>query len=284
MPILEFLAAPFVLAILLVGIHAYLGLHVLERDVIFVDISLSQVAALGSAVSLFFVQENEGTGLALTLSLTFCLATSFALTLLRHFEKSVSQEALIGMTYALASGALILVADKLPHGSEHLKEALVGNILFVTWSDVFQTFIIYSIIGIIHFVFRRQFWRATYGQTNAFWWDFLFYFLFGIVITFSTKHAGVLVVFSILVAPASLAKRFFPDHRNQLFRQLSLAWLVGTIGLGLSFILSYKLDLPSGASIVCTLTSLFFISLIVRVLIKQGIRLQFFKKLLSFNL
>ncbi len=264
MQALVFLAAPFALAVLLVGIHAYLGLHVLEREVIFVDISLSQVAALGSAVSLFFVHEGEGSGLALTLSLTFCLATSFALALLRHYEKSVSQEALIGMTYALASGALILVADRLPHGAEHLKEALVGNILFVTWPQVFQTFVIYAIIGIVHYIFRHQFWRASRGEAGVFWWDFLFYFLFGIVITFSTKHAGVLVVFSILVAPAALATRFFPDKKKQLLSRLSLAWVVGTVGLGLSFILSYNLDLPSGASIVCTLTSLFFLALIFK--------------------
>lgn len=261
---IAFLAAPFALAVLLVGIHAYLGLHVLEREVIFVDISLSQVAALGSAVSLFFVHEGEGVGLALALSLSFCLATSFALALLRNHEKSVSQEALIGMTYALASGAMILVADKLPHGAEHLKEALVGNILFVTWPQVLQTFGIYSAIGIAHWFFRKQFWQASRGESGMFWWDFLFYFLFGVVITFSTRHAGVLVVFSILVAPAALATRFFPDTKESLISRLILAWTVGSLGLLLSFVLSYNLDLPSGASIVCTLTVLFFLALLIK--------------------
>jgi zinc/manganese transport system permease protein len=260
MEALEFLAAPFALAFLLVGIHAYLGLHVLKREVIFVDISLSQVAALGGAVSLFFVREGEGAALALTLSLSFCLIVAFGLALLRHFEKSVSQEALIGMTYALASGALILVADKLPHGAEHLKEALVGNILFVTWGQVLETFLIYLFIGIIHWVFRKNFWRASKGEKGTFWWDFLFYFLFGIVITFSTRHAGVLVVFAILVAPAALASRYF----SKLSSQLILAWIVGFLGLVISFVLSYALDLPSGATIVCTLTSLFFLALLIR--------------------
>ena len=260
MDVLHFLAAPFVLAVLLVGIHAYLGLHVLEREVIFVDISLSQVAALGGAVSLFFVHEGEDMGLALGLSLSFCLIVSFALALLRHYEKSISQEALIGMTYALASGALILVADKLPHGAEHLKEALVGNILFVTWPQVFQTFLIYSLIGIVHWFCRKPFWRASRGEKGVFWWDFLFYFLFGIVITFSTRHAGVLVVFSILVAPAALSTRYF----KTLAPRLLLAWIVGTLGLLLSFLLSYNFDLPSGATIVCTLTSLFFLALLIR--------------------
>lgn len=260
MEALQFLAAPFALAILLVGIHAYLGLHVLRREVIFVDISLSQVAALGAAVSLFFVQEGQGAGLALSLSLALCLIVSLALALLRHYEKSISQEALIGMTYALASGALILVADKLPHGAEHLKEALIGNILFVTWPQVSETFAIYLVIGIVHWIFRKPFWRASNGEKGMFWWDFLFYFLFGIVITFSTRHAGVLVVFSILVAPAALATRY----SKNLISQLLLAWAVGSIGLLLAFLLSYNLDLPSGATIVCTLCTLFFAALLVR--------------------
>jgi zinc/manganese transport system permease protein len=262
MPILEFLAAPFVLAILLVGIHAYLGLHVLERDVIFVDISLSQVAALGAAVSLFFVHDGENASLAFSLSLGFCLVAAFALALLRHYEKSISQEALIGMTYALASGALILVADKLPHGAEHLKEALIGNILFVTWPQVLQTLIIYAVVGLGHWKFRSQFWKASRGEKGLFWWDVLFYFLFGIVITFSTQHAGVLVVFSILVAPAALASRFFKDSQHQLMKRLGLSWLVGSLGILAAFILSYNLDLPSGAAIVCTLTIVFFLSLL----------------------
>ncbi|MBC7753661.1 MAG: metal ABC transporter permease [Moraxellaceae bacterium] len=264
MQALEFLAAPMVLAALLVLIHAYLGLHVLEREVIFVDISLSQVAALGGAVSLFFVSEEGGGMLALSLSLSFCLVTSLALALLRHYEKSISQEALIGMSYALASGAMILVADKLPHGSEHLKESLIGNILFVTWPQVLQTFLIYAAIGLVHWFFRKQFWQASRGEKGVFWWDFLFYFLFGIVITFSTRHAGVLVVFSILVAPAALASRFFPGKKTSLWPKLVLAWGVGILGLFLSFILSYNADLPTGATIVCTLTTLFFLALLIR--------------------
>lgn len=260
MDIVILMAAPVALACLLVAIHAYLGLHVLEREVIFVDISLSQVAALGAAVSLFFWKEGEGEIYALFLSLALCLAVSFVLALLRRYEKSVSQEALIGMTYAAASGALILVADRLPHGAEHLKEALVGNILFVTWSQVFTTAAIYAAIGAVHWIFRSKFWAATRGEGDLFWWDFLFYFLFGIVITFSTRHAGVLVVFAILVAPAALASRFARDLRARL----AIAWLLGMLGVLVAFAASYAGDLPAGATLVCTLTVLFFASLMFR--------------------
>lgn len=255
---LQFLAAPFALAVLLVGIHAYLGLHVLAREVIFVDISLAQVAALGATLSLFFVDEDENAFLSLSFALGLCLLVAFALALLKRYEKSISQEVLIGMTYALASGLLILAADRLPHGAENLKEALIGNILFVTWPQVFYTFATYSAVGVVHWIFRHQFWKASRGEPKMFWWDFLFYFLFGIVITLSTRHAGVLVVFSVLVAPAALASRYYLD----LTRRLLLAWFVGVLGIGLAFILSYKLDLPSGAAIVVTLTAVFFLSLL----------------------
>lgn len=255
-----FLAAPLVLSFLLVGIHAYLGLHVLERGVIFVDISLSQVAALGAAFSLFFLPEESP--YAVLFSLVCCLLVAVALSLLRRYEKVISQEALIGMTYALASGLLILVVDRLPHGAEHLKEALVGNILFVTWAQVGLTAFIYALIGILHFIFRKQFWAASRGESVAFFWDFLFYFLFGIVITFSTQHAGVLVVFSILVVPAALAFRLAEGLR----RRLVIAWVLGLLGIALSFVLSYKMDLPAGAAIVTVLNAGFFLMLIVKLL------------------
>lgn len=251
-----FLAAPATLAILLVGIHAYLGLHVLARDVIFVDIGLSQVAALGAAISMFFVPEGEGR-VALFCSLGLCLLVALLLAVLRHFERKISQEVLIGMTYAMASGALILVADKLPHGTEHLKHALIGNILFVTWEQVLETAGVYAVIGILHWTFRRQFWASSSGRSESFFWDFIFYLLFGIVITFSTHHAGVLVVFSILVAPAALASRF----ANSLARRLMVSWALGTFGVLLAFVLSYRLDLPAGAAIVVVLTAGFFLAL-----------------------
>lgn len=260
---LSFHAAPIVLGLLLVLIHAYLGLHVLERGVIFVDISLAQVAALGSALSLFFVGADDHGhwgGLETLTSLGLCLAVALALALFRRFEKKISQEALIGITYALASGALILIADKLPHGTEHLKEAMVGNILFVTWADVMETFAVYAFVGLLHFVFRRQFWASSREENTSFFWDFLFYLLFGTVITFSTRHAGVLVVFSILVVPAALALRLVGGVQ----RRLMIAWAIGFTGLLAAFMLSFKYDLPTGAGVVTTLTGGFFLFLIVK--------------------
>ncbi len=264
--LIVFLGPPFVLAILLVGIHAYLGLHVLQRDVIFVDISLSQVAALGSALSLFVISDDESS-ISIAISLTLCLLIALALALFRHFERKISQEAIIGITYAMASGLLILVLDRLPHGGEHLKTALVGNILFVTWAQVATTAGIYFAVGAIHLFFAKRFWAITRGQERSLFWDFIFYFLFGVVITFSTHHAGVLVVFSILVVPAALACRFSESTGSRL----AFAWVFGSIGIALAFLLSMRFDLPAGAAIVTTLTSLFFAILVSRLIYERNI-------------
>lgn len=265
---LIFLAAPATLAILLVLIHAYLGLHVLARDVIFVDIGLSQVAALGAAISMFYVPEGEGT-FAILSSLLLCLAVAFVLALLRRYEKKISQEVLIGMTYALASGLLVLVADRLPHGTEHLKHALIGNILFVTWPQVLETFVVYAIVGGIHWICRQQFWAASKGEIESFFWDFMFYVLFGIVITFSTHHAGVLVVFAVLVAPAALACRFY----RRAWTRLLASWSIGIVGVLCAFATSYIFDFPAGAGIVSILAVGFFM-IVIAALIKERLSLH----------
>ena len=253
-------AAPFVLATLLVLIHTYMGLHVLEREVVFVDISLSQVAALGAGVaSLFINTENSNNIYAFSISLSFCFIAALILSIFKYTEKKISQEVIIGMTFAMASAMLILVLDHSPHGAEHLKDAMIGNILFVTWKDVLVTFIVYSLVGLAHFVFRRQLWEVTRGKISSFIWDFLFYFLFGIVITFSTHHAGVLVVFAILVGPAAMAKKLV---EHSLKKRLFLSWVFGILGVFISFILSFKFDLPTGAAIVAVICCLFFITLI----------------------
>lgn len=261
---LRFLAPAIVLAILLVGIHAYLGLHVLKRDVIFVDISLSQISALGAALSLWATQ-SENNSSAFFFSLLLCLLVSLGLSLFRKYEKQISQEAIIGITYAFASGVLILVMAQLPHGDEHLKTAMIGNILFVSWQSVIETAVVYSAIGLIHYFFRKQFWAISNGEKSSFAWDFLFYFLFGVVITFSTHHAGVLVVFSILVVPAALGCRFAQTIRSRLL----FSWAFGLLAVLLAFYLSTEFDWPAGAGIVATLTASFFIILVGRLLLER---------------
>lgn len=242
----------FVECLVLVGIHSYLGLHVVKRKVIFVDLALAQVAALGATVGfLFGMAPTSRAAFLFSVAFTLVGAAVFALTRLRNDR--VPQEAVIGLVYALAAAVSILVVDKSPHGAEHIKDLLTGTILWVRWSEILEAAVAYSVIGAFHFVLRRRFIRISEDPEGAFragmWvrlWDFLFYLSFGIVITFSVRTAGVLLVFVFLVAPAISAVLISGRWRTQLF----IGWGMGTVVTALALYLSYVLDLPSGPAVV----------------------------------
>lgn len=254
---LVFMAAPFAACLILVGLHGYLGLHVLLRQVIFVDLALAQIAALGAVVAL--VQGHEpGTPASFSYSLgaTVLGAFVFSLTRTRRHDSKVPQEALIGITYVIASAAALLVADRAPEGAEHIKELLAGSILWVTWGVVIKDLLIYSAVGLFHYIFRKKLImisenpeRAYAEGMNVRLWDFLFYLSFGVIITLSVEIAGVLMVFSYLVAPAIIAL----GSSNRWGSRIVIAWAVGFLASALGLIASYKVDFPSGPAIVCAL-------------------------------
>ncbi len=242
-----FLAAPFAMCLILAGIHCYLGLHVLARGVIFVDLSLAQVAAFGATLAVFFGFDHHAPATYfISLGSTFCAAALFALA--RRHENLFSQEAIIGIVYALASAAVVLVVDKIAHGAEHIKDLLVGQVLWVTWNDVVKTALIYGAVSAVHFVFRKPLLAVSFGKHNGRTggWDFLFYALFGVVITSSVSLAGVLQVFAYLIVPAVAGSLFFESIRARLF----FGWALGFALSFLGMVLSYLWDLPAGAFIV----------------------------------
>ncbi|HEX6862450.1 MAG TPA: iron chelate uptake ABC transporter family permease subunit [Thermoanaerobaculia bacterium] len=254
---LAFMAAPFAACLILVGIHGYLGLHVLLRQVIFVDLALAQIAALGAVVALT-QGHPPGTpaSFAYSLGATVLGAFVFSFTRSRTHDSKVPQEALIGITYVIASAAAILVADRAPEGAEHIKELLAGTILWVTWPTVIKDLIIYAAVGLFHYVFRKRFIlisedpdRAYAEGVNVRLWDFLFYLSFGVIITLSVEIAGVLMVFSYLVAPAIIAL----GASDRWGVRIVLAWAVGFLASALGLIASYQVDFPSGPAIVCSL-------------------------------
>ncbi|MDH3744326.1 MAG: metal ABC transporter permease [Acidobacteriota bacterium] len=254
--ILEFMAAPFAACVILVGIHAYLGLHVLLREVIFVDLALAQIAAFGSVVALVVAHQEPGTLAAYTFSLgaTVVGAAIFASTRMR--ENRVPQEAIIGITFVIASAATILLADRAPEGAEQIKELLAGAILWVSWKKVITVAIVYAVLGVFHYRLRRRFVLISEDPDRAFsqgWnvrlWDFLFYLSFGVVITLSVEMAGVLMVFSFLVAPAIIALAWSKGWPMRIL----LANAVGVLASALGLFASYQWDLPSGPAIVCVL-------------------------------
>jgi len=257
MEAIHFLAAPFAMCLLLVGIHCYLGLHVLARGVVFVDLSLAQVASLGASLALLINPEDHHSPLSYGISLAATFIAAGVFSFARKFEKQISQEALIGITYAFASAAVVLVIDRLAHGAEHLKEALVGELLWVSWADVLRTLCIYSVVAAVHWIFRAKFLRSSFEQNESGFWDFLFYALFGVVITSSTSIAGVLLVFSFLIVPSVMSTLFF----KKISHRLAFGWISGALVSFLGMWLSYALDLPVGALLVVLFTLIPILSL-----------------------
>lgn len=253
MDALVFLGPALAMCLVIASIHVYLGMHVLAREVIFVDLSLAQLAALGATVaSLWTVEDEPGwQAHAAALGFTVVGATIFAFT--RRVRKHVSQEAIVGIVYAVASAMTVLVVSHSPHGAEHIKDILVGSLLNTTWANVWQTAAIYVVLGAVHLALAKRFVRISWKpdeaeQSSRFveLWDLLFYLLFGIVITISVQYAGILLVFSFLIVPAVIT-RFFSTH---LVKRLVAGWCVATVASGLGIWASWTWDLPTGAAIV----------------------------------
>jgi len=268
MEILQFLFWPFLASLILTGIHAYLGVHVVERGVIFVDLALAQIAALGATIAILVGMDPHGQGAYwLSLGFTFVGAAIFAFARTRRGH--IPQEAFIGIAYAVASAAAILAMSKATGETEHLKDMLVGNILAVSRHDVIKTAVLYGVVRIFHYIFRRRFLlisrdieQAEAEGMNIRFWDFLFYASFGFVVTSSVAIAGVLLVFCYLIVP-SVGAMLFAD---KVGRRLAIGWTMGTLVSALGVYLSWSWDLPTGATIVCTfgavLVAMFLVHLI----------------------
>lgn len=258
---LAIMAAPFAASLVVTGIHVYLGLHVVRRGVIFVDIALAQIAALGAAVAFLFGMELHG-GESYWVSLAFTLIGAVIFSVTRSRRARIPQEAFIGIVYAVSAAAAILVVDRAPGGAEHVKDLLVGSLLFVQWGTVVKTALLYAIIGILHWLWRKPMWEISNmnewekGQGRRPWvWDLFFYSTFGFVVNASVGIAGVLLVFSYLVVPAVCAMLLVERTDNGMVKvgkSLGAGWLVGFFVSVAGCYFSYYWDLPTGATIVVT--------------------------------
>jgi zinc/manganese transport system permease protein len=252
--ILQFLAAPMAASLIIAGIHAYLGLHVVERGVIFVDLSLAQIASLGAAIAVFQGFDSHDPAIY-WMSLGFTLLGALLFAMIKAHDTNIPKEAFIGISYAVASAAVILVLSQSTGESEHLRDMLVGNILSVQWPEVWTTAAIYIVIGVFHYVFRKRFLEISIDDRGAAsrgvsvrWWDFLFYASFGIVVTRSVAIAGVLLVFCYLIVPSVGAMLW----ANRIGPRLAIGWIMGVVVSLLGMYFSVIFDLPTGATIVCT--------------------------------
>lgn len=251
----ELMFPPFVACMILVAIHSYLGLHVIARTVIFVDLSLAQMAALGTTIGLL-AGVMPGTGKSQLFALAFTVVGAAVFAASRSKGKGrVPQEAIIGIVYVVASAAALLAADKAPRGADAIKDVLVGTILWVTWPTIARLAVAYAVLGVLLYVLRRRFETISFNEPGAAaqgwrlrWWDFWFYLIFGGVITMSVPLGGVLLVFSFLVVPAVTAFLFTRNPRKLTL----ISWVTGALASAIGLWISYNRDLPTGPTIVCS--------------------------------
>ncbi len=246
---LDLIIPPIVAGMVILSIHAYLGLHVIGREVIFVDLAFAQIAALGTTVALLMGIE-VGTTPSLLFALGFTLLGALIFSFTRMEKSVVPQEAIIGISYVVASAAVILLAGLTAEGAEHIQETLTGTLIWVDWPTIGKMAAVYALVGAFHYVLRHRFLAVTFlpeKAGNIRLWDFLFYVSFGVVIAFSVEVAGVLMVFSALVIPGVIA--FLYTHR--FGKALLISWFVGTVAIVGGIGSSFYWDLPTGPLLVC---------------------------------
>jgi zinc/manganese transport system permease protein len=251
----EILKWPLLAVLVLPWLLVYLGLHIVQRQIIFVDLALAQVAALGTCLSIllgFDVHDWQSYGF----SFGFTLVGAMIFTITHTQKHRVPQEALIGIVYVVAAAAGILILSQSTGGKEELQRSLIGELLVVTPGEIAKTLGLFIAIGAIHYAFRRQFLAITFAPEQAEaegvsvrWWDFLFYILFGLVVTSFVHIGGVLLVFTYLIVPAVCATYL----AKALPLRLLIGWVVATLSSVIGLIVTAKADWPIGSTIVCAL-------------------------------
>ena len=269
---LHIMALPFLACLILTGMHAYLGLHVLERQVIFVDLSLAQIAALGASIALLFGFSMESVN-SYILSITFTIIGAGIFALTRFRKQRIPQEAIIGIGYVVSAALLIMILSRSGEGDEQIKQALAGNLLLVSFPETVKVFFIYSVIGLLHYIFRKPILLISQNHEEAFkkgvnvrFWDFLFYVSFGFVVSSSVRIVGVLLVFAFLVVPSTCAMLFSKGIKGRLI----IGWAVGLLASILGMAVSYFYDFPTAASVVCVFGLLLILLALIKVFIGQS--------------
>lgn len=226
----DILLSAFVLSVVLLGIHSFFGLEIIRRGIIFTDLAIGQMSALGAALSILFLDGHY----LYPVSLVFALLAGLLIAIAS--KRTNSHEAFIGLLYAFGISAVFIVLSKSAHGTEMFDKLMASDILFTPWSDILETAIVYTLLGLI-LIF-------VYPRLKGFWKDTLFFVAFAATVTSSVRLAGVLIVFSLLVAPAFIAIRL------NKWRILLVAWIVGTVVNIVSIVISYNFDLPTGYTLV----------------------------------
>ena len=277
---LEFMLAPFVVCLLLIGINVYFGIHVIKREIIFIDIALAQIAAFGGAIALVIHEiihphaghdhshgHDDTSIFTYIFSLVFTTLAAFLFTMLKNKKIKIPLEALIGIAYAVATTGAVIILDKGAGGDVHIHEMLAGAILWVSWDQILKLAIIILLVGGFHYIFREKFFKLTDNYSleektlkNNYFWDFLFYFTFGIVVVQSVSVSGILTVFAFLIIPASISALFAESWMARITIGLGLGTLVTVCGL----YLSWTMDIPSSPTVILFLGVFLIVALILK--------------------
>ncbi|MFZ4857669.1 MAG: metal ABC transporter permease [Desulfuromonadaceae bacterium] len=260
METLSFLAWPFATCLLLILIHTWFGVHILERGIIFVDLALAQFISIGIALSLL------ADGYRMPLAVLFALGGALIMTFTRRVARHVNVEAFIGVLYIFSFGVCSLILDRTAHGMEEFKSILNGNILWVTPEALAATALLYGAVGLLHWFMRKRFHDLTFNGEGPLWVEFLFFASFALVLVKSVMLAGILQVFSFLVVPALLGRLFF----RSTGKILVAGWTAGTLVSSGGIALSHLLDLPTAPLIVAGLALLFFAALAAKAFIHRN--------------
>ena len=277
---IELLFWPFLAGLVLTGMHAWFGLQVLARGVVFVDLALAQVAALGVTVAILAghsVQSEAAYGYGLA----FAIGGALLFALARAHEASLQQEAVIGIVYAVSAALAVLALDRAPQGAEHVRQLLIGSLLTITPGEFAALAALYGAIGVAHWVLRRPLLEVSFNPRLAaalrrriFLWDMVFYGSFALVVTSSVRIAGVLLVFSYLIVPAALASLYAATLRGRLL----LAWALGTAVTAAGFLASWHWDLPTGPAVVAAFGAAAALA-VLRFVTRHGVLCAFFSLL-----
>jgi len=270
---LNFMLAPFIASLLLISITVYFGIHVIKREIIFIDIALAQIASFGSAVSLVMynlnishLAHNDHDSRTL-MAYIFCLLAAGVFALLKNKKIKIPLEAVIGIAYAVATTSTVILLDKGAGGDVHVHDMLIGSILWVSWHQIFRLLLVVIFVGGFHYIFREKFLAVTLAYqgketniANPGLWDFLFYFTFGIVIVEAVNIGGILTIFAFLIIPASISSLFSTLWSSRIL----IGLLVGGIATILGLYLSWVMDIPCSPAIILFLGLCLLIAILIQ--------------------
>ncbi len=279
MTIIEFMLAPLAACILLIIINVYFGIHVLKREIIFIDIALAQIAAFGTAVAVVIDhmmhtgmghEHSEHSLLAYALALSFIIFSALIFSFLKNKKISIPLEAIIGISYAVATTAAVIILDKAAGGDVHIHDMLVGSILWVSWNQVLKLLGVVALVSLVHIIFRKKFTQLSdnfhnheHKMKNTFLWDFLFYLTFGIVIIEAVNISGILTVFAFLILPASFSALFSNNWTHRIIIGVVLGAVVSVFGL----YFSWNMDVPVAPLIIISMGAFLLLGAIAKKLI-----------------